>query len=109
MNLVHAPTVDQVFEPSLLAVGAIAVFAEDAHHGGGDGDGLIRPEEQSAIAGELLMAGDSAKQHAKINARGNVFAVGNAHGDEADVVGIGQHADGSAIVEGDIELARQPI
>ena len=58
--------------------------------------------------GELLMPGDAAEQNAKVNARRHAPALRNTHGDETDVVGIGHHADRAAVVEGDIELARQP-
>ena len=62
-----------------------------------------------AVGRKLLMARDSAEQNAKVDARRDAFAIRNPHGDETDVVGISQHADGSAVIEGDIELARQPI
>ena len=40
---------------------------------------------------------------------GMLVAFGDAHGDEADVVGVGDDADGAAVVEGDVELARQAV
>ena len=40
-----APLIDEVFEASLLAIGAVAVFDEDTEDGGGDGDGLGFGEE----------------------------------------------------------------
>ncbi len=108
-ELLDAPFVDEVLEASLLAVGAVAVLGEDANHGGGDGDGLVGPQEQAAVGGELLVAGDAAEQHAEVDAGGNAVAVVYPHGDEADVVGVRDHADGAAVIEGDIELARQAI
>ena len=35
-----APVIDEILEAGLFAVGAVAVFDEDAHQGGGDGDGF---------------------------------------------------------------------
>ena len=72
-KLLHAPAVDEVFEPGLLAVGAIAILAEDANHGRGDGDRLIRAEEQAAVGGKLLVAGDAAEQDAKVDAGGDAL------------------------------------
>ena len=40
---------------------------------------------------------------------GTLLTFCDLHGDEADVVGVGDHADGAAIVEGDIEFARQAV
>ena len=108
-ELLDAPTVDEVFEPSFFCGRCGRHVAEDAHHGCGYGDGLVGTKEHATIGRELLMAGDSAEQHAKINVRRNAFAVADADRQEADVVGIGQHADGPAIVESDIELARQLV
>ena len=36
-----APAVDEVFQPSLLAVGAVAMLTEDANHRGGNSNGLV--------------------------------------------------------------------
>ena len=72
-KLLHAPAVDEVFEAGLLAVGAIAVLGEDANHGGGDGDGLIGAEQNAAVGGKLLVAGDAAEQDAKVDAGGDAL------------------------------------
>src|SRR5260370_31715834 len=66
-------------------------------------------EEQAAVAGELLVAGDAAEQDAEVDAGGYVVAFGYADGDEADVVGVGYDADGAAVVEGHVELAGETV
>src|SRR6266851_88306 len=108
-ELVYSPFVYEVFEAGFLAVGAVSVFGEDADHGGGYGYGLIGAEEQAAVGGELLVAGDAAEQDAEVDAGGHVVAFGDANGDEADVVGVGYDADGAAVVEGDVELAGEAV
>ena len=56
-----------------------------------------------------LMTGDAAQFHAEINAGRNVLPCADAHRHEADVVRVGQCADRSAAVEGDVELPRQAV
>jgi len=51
------------------------------------------------------VAGDAGEEEAEIDAGGNRFAVGDADGGEADVVGFVEDADGVAAVEGDVEFA----
>ena len=41
-NLSKPQAIEHVFQPRLLAVGAVAVVDEDAHDGGGHGDALLR-------------------------------------------------------------------
>ena len=60
-ELLHAPLVDQVLQPGLLAVGAVAIVVEDANHGRSNGHRLVRVQQQAAIAGELLVPGDAAE------------------------------------------------
>ncbi len=64
-----APGVQHIFQPGLFAVGAVAVFDEDPHDGGGDGDALVGRQQNAAIAGEILVAGDAAELHAEVDAR----------------------------------------
>ena len=84
------------------------MFAEDAYHRGGNGDELIRTQQQAAIGRKLLVPRDAAQQHAKVHARRHTPAFTDPHSNEADVIGIGQRRDGAAVIEGDVELARQP-
>ena len=70
-KFLNAPSIHQILQSRLLAVRAVAIFAEDANHGGGDGHRLLGPQQQAAILGELLVARDAAKQYAKIDAGGN--------------------------------------
>ena len=100
-----APAVDEVFEACLLAIGAVAVPDEDANHCSGDSDGLVRAQEKAAVGSELTVAGNAAEQYAEVDACRNAAALGDANGDEADVVGVGDDGDGAAVVEGDVELA----
>jgi len=104
-----APVVDEIFEASLLAVRAIAILTEDANHGGSDRNRLVRTKKNAAIAGELLVAGDPAKEHAKVNSRRNALAISDADRDKSDVVGICNDTDSATVVKGDIELAWQVV
>ena len=92
-----APVIDEILEAGLLAVGAVAVFDEDADQGGGDGDGFGGCEQHAAIGGELLVAGDAAELHAEIDAGLDVReSLGSDFdGVEADVVGVGADGNGS--------------
>ena len=59
--------------------------------------------------GEVAMAGDAAETQRKVDAGRNTEPVRHAHRAESDVVGVLQHRDASAAVEGDVELARQAV
>ncbi len=100
----YTPAIDEVLEAGFFPVGAVAVLGEDTDHGGGDGYGLVGAEEQAAVGRELLVAGDAAEEDAEVDAGGDAVTFVDAYGDEADVVGVGDDADGSAVVEGDVEL-----
>ena len=63
-----APFFEQVLEAGLLAVGAVAVLAEDADHGGGDRDEFGRLEQHAGVAGEILVAADAADLAAEVDA-----------------------------------------
>jgi hypothetical protein len=101
--------IEHVFEARALAVRAVALGDEDAHHGGGDRDALLRPQQHACVAGEVVMAGDAAERHAEVDAGRRRLAL--AHGDrgETDIVGVLEHGHGAAAVEGDVELARQAV
>ena len=104
-----APAVDEIFEASPLAVRAIAILTEDANHGSCDRNRLVRAKKNAAIVGELLVAGDPAKEHAKVNSRRNALAISDADRDKSDVVGIRNDTDSATVVKGDIELAWQIV
>ena len=55
------------------------------------------------------MAGDPAEQDAEVDRPRVDPCLPNLNGDEADIVGVGQHADRSPVIEGDVELAWQPV
>ena len=55
------------------------------------------------------MAGDAAKQDAKVDAGGNAATFADFDGYEADVVGVGDDRDGASVVECDVELTRQLV
>ena len=68
---------------------------------------LVGAKEDAAVGSELTMAGDAAKQDAKVDAGGNTAAFADFNSHEADVVGVGDDGDGTAVIEGDVELAWQ--
>jgi len=90
-------------------VGAVTVLGEDADHGCGDGDGLLGEQEESAVGGELAMAGDPGEQDAEVDSVRDAAAFFDLDGHEADVIRVGDDGDGSSVVEGDVELAGEVI
>src|SRR6266568_7911934 len=106
---VHTPAINQIFEPRLLAICAVSVFGEHTNHGGGNCHRLFRGQKQATIRGELLVPRDSAKQDAEVHACWNISTFTNSRGNETDVVCVRNNADGPAVVEGDVELARQSV
>src|ERR1700722_1567198 len=103
------PGVENVFEPRLGAVGAVAVVDEDAHYGVGDLGGVFRLDDDAGIAGKILKPGDAAEHELEPDAWRDAEAVFHRDGLEADVVGVFQHRDQAAAVEADIELARDAV
>jgi hypothetical protein len=55
------------------------------------------------------MAGDATQRQAVIDARCYGEPIADFDGGEGDVIGVFEHRDASAAVEGDVELARQAI
>jgi len=108
-QFLDAPALDQVFEPCPLPVGAVAVVDEHAHDRGRRGDHLRRLKQHSGVACETAMPGETAEQHAKIDALGDRSPWADPDRGKADIGGVLQHADASAAVERDIELARQAV
>lgn len=108
-KLFDAPAIDEIFETGFFAVGAICVLGEDANHGGSDGYRLVGSKKDAAIAGELLVACDATEMDAEVHSGGDALIFLHLHGDEADVVGIRDDADGASVVEGDVELAWEAV
>ena len=108
-ELLKAPGVEDVFEPRLGAVGAVAVVDEDAHHGIGHLGGVFGLDDDAGSASEILMPGDAAEHELEPDARLDAEAVLHGDGLEADVVGVFEHRDHAAAVEADIEFARDAI
>ena len=105
----HTPAVEHVFQPRLGAVGAVALGDEHAQHSFGNARCVLRPHDDIGGMGEVAMAGDAAETQAIVNAGRNTEPVRHLHRAEGDVVGVLQHRDASAAVEGDVELARQAV
>ena len=108
-EFLEAPGVEHVFEPRLVAVGAVAVLDEDAHDGVGDLRRLLRLDDDAGVAREILVAGDAAEREPEPDAGLGAEAVLHLDRLEADVVGVFQHRNEAAAVEADIELARQAV
>ena len=92
-EFLEAPGVEHVFQPRLVAVGAVAVLDEDAHDGVGDRRRLVRLDDDAGVAGEIAVAGDAAEREAEPDARLDAEAVLHLDRLEADVVGVLQHRD----------------
>src|SRR5258708_2908388 len=107
-ELLETPRIEQVFETCLFPVAPVAMLEIGSNDGGGNGNTFLGREEDAAVAGEILVAGDSAELHAKVNARLTARRAG-AYRDKANVVGVFERADRPAAVESDVELARQAV
>ena len=108
-ELVEAPGVEHVFQPRLVAVGAVAVLDEDADDGVGDRGRFGGLHDHAGVAREILVAGDAAERQLEPDAGFDAEAVLHHDGLEADIVGVLQHRDPAGAVEGDVELARQAV
>ena len=63
----------------------------------------------SPYLGEIPVAGDAAEPEAKPDAGLDAKTVLHLDRGKRDVVGVFQHRDLAGAVEGDVELARQPV
>ena len=108
-HFVEAEAVDDVFEPRLGAVGAVAVIDEYAHDGVGHLGGVGGFDHHAGLAREVPVPGDAADHQAKPHAGHDLAALLHLDRLEADVVGILKHGNDAAAVEADIELARQAV
>ena len=70
---------------------------------------IRRLDDDAGVAGEIPVAGDAAEREAKPDAGLDAEAVLHLDRREGDVVGVFQHRDLAGAVEGDVELARQPV
>src|SRR6185437_14253403 len=99
-KLVETPAIEQVFETRRLAVGAVAMGDEDAKDGDGDVQAFLRREQHASVASKVAVPGDAAEQQAEIDARRDGFAIVDGDGGEADIVGVLEHGDLAAAIEG---------
>src|SRR6266536_2549980 len=106
---VQPQALEYIFEPRLLAVGAVALIDEAAYQRERHWCALLRLDEQPGIAAEIAMAGDAAEQNPEIDAGRDRLALPDRDRRKADVVGVLEHRNGAAAVETDVEFARQPI
>ncbi len=105
----EAPIIENVFETRLGAIGAIAAIDEDMADRVRDFHGVARLQDDSSVAGEILVAGDPAKRKAVIDTGLNRCAVADFHRLEADVVRVFERVDDAGAVEGNVELTRQAV
>ena len=108
-EFLEPPRIEHVFQPRLVAVGAVAVLDVDAHDRVGDFGGVLRLHQHPGVAREIAMAGDAAEREAEPHARLDAVSVDHLDGRKADVVGVFQHRNDAAAVEADIEFARQAV
>ncbi len=99
--------VDHILHPRLEAVGAVAGIDEDADDRIGYFGRIGRFDDDVAILGKILVAGDAAETKAKPDAGLDAETVFHLDGGERDVVGVFQHRDLAGAVESNVELARQ--
>src|SRR5690606_4294385 len=104
-ELVETPRIEHVFQPRLVAVGAIAVIDEDAHDRVRDRGCILGRNDDAGVAGEILVPGDAAERETKPHAGRYRRAVADLNGLEADVVGVLECRDRAGPVESDVELA----
>ncbi len=87
----QAPGIEHVFEPRLVAVGAVAVLDIDAHNGVSDLRRFFRLDDDAGVAREIFVAGDAAERETEPDAGFRAEAVLDLDGLKADVVGVFQH------------------
>src|SRR5262245_66521814 len=64
----QSPGVEHVLEPSLVAIGAVAMLDVDAHDRIGDPGGLLRLDDHPSIAGEVLVTRDATERETEPHA-----------------------------------------
>ena len=83
--------VEHVFQPRLVAVGAVAVVGEHAHDGVRHLGRVGGLHDHAGVAREIPVAGDAAEREAEPDAGLDAEAVLHLDRLEADVVGVLQH------------------
>ena len=106
-ELVHSHAVDDIFQPRLEAVGAVAQIDEHADNGVGHLGRIVRPDDDAGVLGKIPVPGNAANPQAKPDAGLDPKAVFHLDRRKSDVVGVFEHRDLAGAVEGDVELARQ--
>ena len=108
-ELLEAPGIEHIFQPSLVAVGTVAVLDEDAHDRVRHRDAVLRRAHDSGVAGDVAVARNAAEHDAHPDAPLDARPVAHLDGLEADVVRLLEHRHDAGAVERDVELARQPV
>ena len=108
-KLLDAQGIEHIFQPRLGAVGAVAVFDEQAHHRIRDLAGVVRPYQHAGVASEIAVPGDAAETELEPDAGLEAEAVVHLNRLEADVIGILEDGNATGAIEGDVELARQAV
>jgi hypothetical protein len=63
-NFSKPPGIEHVLQPRFVAVGAVAMLDEHAHHGVGDFRRILRLDDHAGVAREVAVAGDAAEREA---------------------------------------------
>ena len=108
-EFLDAHGLEHVFEPRLVAIGAVAMLDEKPHHRIGDFAGVLWLDENAGVAGKIVMPSDAAQAQLEPDAGRKPRALVHLHCLEADVVRIFQHRNRAGAVEGDIEFAWQAV
>jgi len=108
-KLLDAQGIEHIFQPRLGAVGAVAVFDEQAHHRIRGLAGVVRPYQHAGVASEIAVPGDAAETELEPDAGLEAEAVVHLNRLEADVIGILEDGNATGAIEGEVELARQAV
>ena len=95
----EAPRIEHIFQPRLVAVGAIAMLDEDAHDRVGNLGGVWRRDDHPGIAREIAVTGNSAERKAEPYAGLDAEPVFHHDRLKADVVGVFQNRNDAGAIE----------
>src|SRR2546423_409315 len=110
LALVDSPRASMPLTASgTLSVGTLAMLDENAHDGVGQLGGVFGHHDHAGLAREVVVTGDAAEHQAKPDTGHDPEAVLHVDSLEPDVVGVFQHWDDAAAIEGDVELARKTV
>ena len=104
-----AHSIEHVFQPRLVAVGAVAEIDEDADDRIRHLGGIRGLDDDVGIFRKIPVTGNTADAKAKPNSGLDAKTIPDLYRREGDVVGLLHHGDLAGAVEGDVELARQAI